>query len=268
MTGPARAEWAGGAGHLATGARQPGVADRGAGEAAEAGIAARLRELSDRVAAAATRSGRPPDDVRVLLATKTVPAPRIIEAITAGARLIGENRVQEVIAKYDELVGHPHQSHFIGHLQANKVNGLLGKVSCLQTLDSAALAGRLQRRLEALDAQWDVMIQVNVSGEESKSGVQPAAAEDLVTALSALPRLQLRGYMTVGLHSADRRAVRAGYARLRELRDELAAHGVPGAAGATELSMGMSGDFEDAIAEGATIVRVGSAVFGNRPPPP
>jgi pyridoxal phosphate enzyme (YggS family) len=264
MTGAARAE----RGHAGSGAGQADTADAGAGEAAEAGIAARLRALSDRVAAAATRSGRSPDDVCVLLATKTVPAPRIIEAIAAGARLIGENRVQEVIAKYDELAGHPHQSHFIGHLQANKVNALLGKVNCLQTLDSSALAVRLHRRLEALDAQLDVMIQVNVSGEESKSGVQPAAAEDLVTALSALPRLQLRGYMTIGLNSPDRRAVRAGYARLRELRDELSAHGVTGADAATELSMGMSGDFEDAIAEGATIVRVGSAVFGNRPSPP
>jgi pyridoxal phosphate enzyme (YggS family) len=254
-----------------TGTADPGAdgaADAVADDTAGAGIAARLGALSDRVAAAATRSGRSPDEVRILLATKTVPASRIIEAITAGARLIGENRVQEVIAKYDELAGQPHQSHFIGHLQANKVNALLGRVSCLQTLDSVALAGRLQRRLEAAGAELDVMVQVNVSGEQSKSGVPPAAAEDLVIALSGLPRLHVRGYMTIGLNSPDRRAVRAGYARLRAQRDDLAERGIPGATGATELSMGMSGDFEDAIAEGATIVRVGSAVFGSRPAAP
>ncbi|HET8591536.1 MAG TPA: YggS family pyridoxal phosphate-dependent enzyme [Nakamurella sp.] len=264
MTGPAHADGAQNADGAAPGA--PAQPLPGPDPGPDPGIAARLRAVSERVAAAASDAGRSPGEVRVLLATKTVPASRIIEAIDAGARLIGENRVQEVLAKYDELTGQPHQSHFIGHLQANKVNALLGRVSCLQTLDSAALAERLQRRLKVLDAHLDVMIQVNVSGEASKFGVPPSAAENLVTALAELPRLHLRGYMTIGLNSPDRVAVRAGYARLRDLRDDLAARGLPGAPGAGELSMGMSGDFPDAIAEGATIVRVGSAVFGQRPP--
>jgi pyridoxal phosphate enzyme (YggS family) len=234
---------------------------------ASAAVSDRFAAMRRSVADAAVAAGRDPAEVRILLATKTVEPARIIAAINAGADLIGENRVQEVLAKYDDLAPYPHQSHFIGHLQRNKVNALLGNVSCLQTLDSAGLARRLQQRLEVMDADLDVMIQVNVSGETTKSGIEPEAAEDLVTALADLPRLRLRGYMTVGLNSPDHAAVRAGYQRLRALRDDLAHHGIPGADAATDLSMGMSGDFADAIAEGATIVRLGSAVFGRRPQP-
>jgi pyridoxal phosphate enzyme (YggS family) len=232
--------------------------------AADDPLRARLDLLRRHVEDAAADAGRAPGEVRILLATKTVQPARIIAALDAGADLIGENRVQEVLAKHADLAGHPHESHFIGHLQRNKVGALLGRVRCLQTLDSADLARRLQQRLEQMDAHLDVMVQVNVSAEPSKSGVPPEAAEDLVTALADLPRLHLRGYMTVGLNSPDRAAVRAGYARLRELRDELALRRLPGAERAGELSMGMSADFADAIAEGATIVRIGSAVFGHR----
>jgi len=238
-----------------------------AGEAGRDDLVDRLAAARAGVEEAEARAGRPRGSVRILLATKTVPASRIVTALDAGADLIGENRVQEVLAKYDELAGRRHESHFIGHLQRNKVSSLVGKIDCLQTLDSAGLAERLHRRLEAVDGTLDVMVQVNVSGEATKSGVAPDDAADLVRTVAGLPRLRLRGYMTIGLNSPDRAAVRSGYARLRTLRDELAGHGVPGAADATELSMGMSGDFADAIAEGATIVRLGSAVFGQRSTP-
>lgn len=223
-----------------------------------ADVAVTLAALRTRMAAAAASAGRAPDEVRLLLATKTVGPERIIAALDAGATLIAENRVQEVLAKADALAGHPHESHFIGHLQSNKVNAVLPHISCLQTLDSPELARRLDRRLAATGGRLDVLIQVNVSGEASKSGIHPAQVEPLVAAVGQLPRLRLRGFMTIGLNSDDAAAVSTGYAELRELRDRLA---VPGAA---ELSMGMSGDFELAIAEGATVVRLGSAVFGRR----
>ncbi|MET0966514.1 MAG: YggS family pyridoxal phosphate-dependent enzyme [Nakamurella sp.] len=228
-------------------------------------LVARLTRLRAEIDDAATQSGRAPEEVSLLLATKTQPADRIRVAIAAGYSLIGENRVQEVVKKAEALTHVPHELHFIGHLQANKVNQLLPHISCLQTLDSVELAGKLNSRLDILDRQLDVLLQVNVSGEESKSGVQPAEAVDLLGALAEFPRLRVRGYMTIGLNSPDRSAVRAGFRNLAELRESAVTARVPGAAGAVELSMGMSGDFVDAIAEGATIVRLGSAVFGERP---
>jgi pyridoxal phosphate enzyme (YggS family) len=227
-------------------------------------IIERLDRVRGQVGKAAAAVGRDPSSVRLLLATKTQSADRIITAIRAGCPLIGENRVQEVVAKADALSTVPHETHFIGHLQANKINQLLDHISCLQTLDSVDLARKLNARLDARDSSLDVMIQVNVSGEPSKSGVAPADALELFAALAQFPRLTVSGFMTVGLNSPDRAAVRTGYRLLAQLRDSAVADRLPGAADATELSMGMSGDFADAIAEGATMVRLGSAVFGAR----
>ena len=226
----------------------------------------RLRRVRAEIDAAAVAAGREPSAVRLLLATKTQPAARILPALRAGYTLLGENRVQEVVAKADELQVIPHEMHFIGHLQANKINQLLGRISCLQTLDSAELATKLDARLTARDATLNVLIQVNVSGETSKSGVHPERALEVFAAVAGCPRLTVRGFMTIGLNSPDAAAVRAGYRLLAELRAAALAARLPGAAAATELSMGMSGDFADAIAEGATIVRLGSAVFGARAP--
>lgn len=232
------------------------------------GVAERLSAVRERVRAAALLAGRDPGQVRILLATKTMPPAVIKEAFAVGGTLIGENRVQEVLAKADALADVPHQTHFIGHLQSNKVNQLLPHVQCVQTLDSAALAARLQSRLTVLDRGLDVLIQVNVSGEASKSGAAPDEVRDLVAEVSGCSRLTLRGFMTIGLNSPDRMAVRRGYAQLAGIRDRAVGEGWPGAAVATELSMGMSGDYPDAVAEGATIVRLGSAVFGPRAPLP
>lgn len=227
-------------------------------------ILERLRSIRAQIDAAAVAAGRAPSDVELLLATKTQSAQRILVALTAGFTLVGENRVQEVTAKLAELAAVPHRMHFIGHLQANKINQLIDHIDCLQTLDSADLARRLDARLEPRAKKLDVLIQVNVSGEDTKSGVAPERALDLLADVAGLPWLTVRGFMTIGLNSPDRGAVRAGYARLRELRDAALAQGIPGGDRATGLSMGMSGDFADAIAEGATIVRLGSAVFGRR----
>jgi pyridoxal phosphate enzyme (YggS family) len=228
-------------------------------------VLARLTRVRAEIDAAAAAAGRAPSEVALLLATKTQPAERILAALRAGYTLIGENRVQEVTAKADELVAVPHRLHFIGHLQANKINQLIDHLDCLQTLDSVELARRLNDRLERRERNLDVLVQVNVSGEDTKSGVPPELALELLAQLAAFPRLTVRGFMTIGLNSTDLGAVRAGYRTLAELRETAQRQRVPGADRATELSMGMSGDFADAIAEGATIVRLGSAVFGQRP---
>lgn len=230
--------------------------------AADADIRANLAAVRVRVDAACAAAGRAPGEVEVLLATKTQPADRIAVAIAAGARLIGENRVQELAAKDAELSGLPCERHFIGHLQSNKVNQVLRYVSCVQSVDGVELADRLQRRLDALDRTLDVLVQVNTSGEASKSGVAPDDAVAVVKEVAARDRLRVRGLMTVGLQSPDDALVRASYRDLRVLRDR-AADAVGSAL--PVLSMGMSGDLEAAVAEGATLVRVGSAVFGARP---
>jgi hypothetical protein len=222
----------------------------------------RLRAARSRIDDAASAAGRDPAEVRLLLATKTQPAQRILSALAAGYTLIGENRVQEVTAKAADLSAVAHETHFIGHLQANKINQLLDHIDCLETLDSAELARKLDTRLAARDRTLDVLLQVNVSGEASKSGVRPDEVTALLEAAAECPRLAVRGFMTIGLNSADTGAVRAGFRLLGEIQQE-ALSGTPGA---TELSMGMSGDFTEAIAEGATIVRLGSAVFGPRSP--
>lgn len=222
----------------------------------DTGLVARLQELSGRITEATTASGRAAGDVKLLLATKTQPAERIAEALRAGFTLIGENRVQEIGDKADALAAIPHTTHLIGHLQRNKVNAVIDHIDCLQTLDSAELAGRLDRRLAIDDRILDVMIQVNVSGEASKNGVAPADAAALLESIRELPQLRPVGLMTIGLNSPDEAAVRRGYAMLHELRDRLLPEGA--------LSMGMSGDHLAAIAEGATLVRIGSAAFGSR----
>ena len=155
----------------------------------------------------------------------------------------------------------------IGHLQRNKVNQVLATATGVESVDSLALAEALSVRCARDGRVLDVLVQVNVSGEESKSGVRPDDAPALATAVATLDGLRLRGFMTIGANSPDETVVRAGFARLRAVRDVVVGSGSPGTADARELSMGMSGDLELAVAEGATIVRVGTAVFGPRPTP-
>jgi pyridoxal phosphate enzyme (YggS family) len=246
------------------------------------GIASGLAAVRERVDDAATAAGRDPADVRILLATKTQDGATVREAVAAAAEhaaeagdarpvLVGENRVQELVAKapdLDDLVSAGLlEVHMIGHLQRNKVNATLATASCIETLDGSPLAEALSARCVRDGRTLDVMVQVNVSGEESKYGVAPDAAAALAADVAALEGLRLTGFMTIGAFSADATVVRAGFARLRTIRDEVLAGGAPGTADARELSMGMTGDLELAVAEGATIVRVGTAVFGARPRP-
>ena len=229
------------------------------------GVVARLGEVRARIAAAERAAGRDAGSVRLLLATKTVPTSRVRAAIAAGVDLIGENRVQELVAKAPDLADLPVEIHLIGHLQGNKVNPALRWAACVQTVDSLEIASRLSERSGDAAARLDVLVQVNVSGEATKYGVLPADAGGLAAQVAALPGLRLRGFMTIGANSPDPGLVRGGFARLRDLRDDVLASGGPGTHEATELSMGMSGDLEAAVAEGATIVRIGTAVFGARP---
>ncbi|RYV50119.1 YggS family pyridoxal phosphate-dependent enzyme [Pengzhenrongella frigida] len=230
-----------------------------------AGIATRLGAVRARIAAAEHDAGRPAGAVRLLVATKTMPASLIRAAIGAGVDLIGENRVQELVAKGPELAGLGVEIHLIGHLQGNKANPALRWATCVQSVDSPEIAARLGERSAEAGRVLDVLIQVNVSGEPTKYGVLPDSATDFAGAVAGIPGLRLRGFMTIGANSPDAGLVRAGYAHLRELRDAVVGSGLAGTTDVTELSMGMSGDLELAIAEGATIVRVGTGVFGARP---
>ena len=243
-------------------------------------IAENVQKAQEKVREAALAAGRAPEEVRILLASKTVEPDGIGQALTAGADLFGENRIQEALGKQDQLqqiiagLDHPVEQHFIGHLQSNKIKDMLGFASMLHSLDRPSLAKKLNTALERIAGQNDassselspplpfpVLIQVNTSEEESKFGVEPESAQSLVNLVLSLPMLELRGFMTIGLFSDDTGAVRRGFRRLREIRDAAQQH--TGRA-LPELSMGMSGDFALAVAEGATIVRLGSSVFGSR----
>jgi PLP dependent protein len=234
-----------------------------------------------RITDAAHVVGRDPAEIRLLLAVKTQPVAAVRAALDAGADLLGHNRAQELVATGPALaeVGTPaHEMHFIGHLQSNKVNQVIRWASCVQTVDTARLAERLDAAVARRAAgggaggddggasPLDVMVQVNTSGEPTKAGVDPAGAAELASAVGALPHLRLRGFMTIGANSSDVDVVRASYEALARVREGVLADGAPGTGDATELSMGMSGDLEVAVASGATMVRVGTAVFGARPP--
>lgn len=228
-----------------------------------ASIRAHLDDVAGRAAAATEASGRGAGDVRVMLATKTQDTARIRVALERGFTLIGENKVQELVGKADALADIPHEAHLIGPLQKNKVNHTLRIASCIQSVDNLELATKIDNRLGVLDATVEVFVQVNTSREDSKSGVAPEEAEALIAAIRDLDRLRIRGLMTIGLPGSSPAEIRPSYADLRALSARLRGAGVLPEA-ATELSMGMSNDFELAIAEGATMVRVGSSVFGAR----
>jgi hypothetical protein len=228
--------------------------------------------VRQRIAGACARAGRSPADVTLLLATKTVPAERLATAVRAGATLFGENRVQELQAKVaalrrvDPAAGEAAAWHLIGHLQTNKIKHALPLVSCIQSVDRPRLIDRLEQRLAREDRCLDVYLQVNTSGEASKYGVPPEGAPALVQQIQRAPHLRLHGLMTLGRLGATPEAARPGFAALRRLRDDMIGTGELDAR-QDGLSMGMSGDFEVAVEEGATLVRVGSAVFGPRETP-
>jgi pyridoxal phosphate enzyme (YggS family) len=226
-----------------------------------------LAAIQARIETAAREAGRDPAEVKLLPVSKTVDLSRIRWAYEAGVRTLGENKVQEAREKSEALADLADlRWAVIGHLQTNKAKYVARFASEFHALDSLKLAAELDRRLEIEDRTLEVMIQVNSSGEESKFGLRPDEVVGFAAELAAFERLRLRGLMTLALNSPDREAVRGCFVLMRELRDRMREE-VEFAREAGELSMGMSGDFELAIAEGATIVRVGSAIFGARPNP-
>lgn len=218
--------------------------------------------VRERIARAAEGTGRDPSAVKLVAVSKTVEAERVRAAIDVGVTDLGENYVQEARTKIGEI-GHAARWHFIGHLQTNKAKFVVDLFDTIQTVDRLKLAETLSARAAASERILDVLIQVNISGEETKSGAAGDEAVDLVRAVAALPNLAVRGLMTMPPFYDEPECARPYFISLRELRDRIDGLAIPGVS-MEELSMGMSGDFEVAIEEGATIVRVGTAIFGAR----
>lgn len=226
-------------------------------------FATRLQAIRARIDAACARAGRAPDSVALLPVSKTFDAARIRAAAALGLHRFGESRMQEVREKASQLQDLPVQWVVIGHLQTNKAKDAAALAVEVQSLDRLDLAAALDRRLRQLDRTLDVLVQVKTASEPSKFGLDPAALPGFLQTLAQdFPTLKVRGLMTLATHSDDPAIVRACFRRLRELRDALRTH--PAGAGVQHLSMGMSGDFELAIEEGSTEVRIGSALFGAR----
>ena len=223
-------------------------------------ISDNLMEIRGRVAAAAVSAGRNPSEVKLLAVSKTFPPAAVAEAFAAGQKCFGENRVQELEVKAPVLSSEI-EWHQIGHLQANKVRGALKFSSWIHAVDSLALLQRIERLADELDAHPKLLLEVNVSGEASKFGLKPSEVAPLLEWLPADAPAPVVGLMTMAPFDVPESTLHEVFGGLRNLRDQLQSatgHALP------ELSMGMSGDFEAAIAEGATIVRVGSAIFGHR----
>ncbi len=219
-----------------------------------------IRDVQKRIQDAAVRVGRNPSDILLLAVTKTVSSDMIQKAYEAGLKDFGENRVQEALAKIPSLPSDVHW-HLIGQLQTNKINKTLGRFVLIQSIDSVELAGAVSNR-QGSNIQ-DVLLEVNTSGETSKLGVDPLQAVLAAQAFCELPHLRLRGLMTVGPLTDDRRKQQDSFKKLKELFQQIQAQKWAGDSFSV-LSMGMSGDFEMAIEEGSTLVRVGSAIFGAR----
>src|SRR6185369_1621721 len=233
---------------------------------AEEQLGARLTAIRGRIAAAAKKCQRDPNEVRLIAISKTHPASGIKTVIGFGALDVGENRVQEAEGKISEIGRDAARWHLVGHLQANKARRAVNLFDVIHSLDSLDLAQRLDRLcLEEGREKLAVLVQVDLGHEETKSGVDESELTHLVESLGPLHRLELTGLMTLPPFFDDPEQSRPFFRRLRQLRDELAARGAFGE-GKGELSMGMTNDFEVAIAEGATMVRVGTAIFGARGP--
>lgn len=255
-------------------------------------IADGVHRVLDRIASAEQHAGRDAGSVRLLAATKTRDVGEIMAAIDAGVRMIGENRPQEVTAKAEGLMARCAERgfalgvaddsgiasasddsevaceripfHLIGQLQSNKIGKVLPVVNAIESVDSLDLAEKISRRAVARGITVGVLLEVNESGEASKSGCNPAYAIRVAQKIGTLDGLELQGLMTIGAHVSDETAIRRGFEHLRRTRDHILESGESGTQSCRELSMGMTGDMELAIAEGSTIVRVGTAIFGER----
>ncbi|MCP4716363.1 MAG: YggS family pyridoxal phosphate-dependent enzyme [Deltaproteobacteria bacterium] len=225
-------------------------------------IANNLHAIQERVEAAARKSGRNPDDIKLVAVSKTKPPELVRQAIDAGAAILGENYIQEAREKI-ELLGREVAWHFIGHLQSNKAKYAAGLFDLIHSVDSFRLAEALSKAAAKQNKTQAILIQVNTSGETTKSGAAAAETRALINEIAPLPHIAIKGLMTMPPWSDDPEDARPYFIQLRTLRDELTGT-VPETVSLTELSMGMSTDFEVAIEEGATLVRVGTSIFGAR----
>lgn len=230
---------------------------------APASMAARVQGIRDRMALACARAGRDPGAVALLPVSKTFGVEAIREAVSLGFRRFGENRTQELVQKAPALADCNIEWVIIGHLQTNKAKEVARYASELQSLDRLDLAQALDRRLQLEGRQIDVLVQVKTSDEETKSGLAPAELIPFLREVARIPTLRVRGLMTIAALSEDAGVARRCFAALRQLRDQARLEGIDGIS-LDRLSMGMSGDFEIAIEEGSTEIRVGSAIFGAR----
>jgi pyridoxal phosphate enzyme (YggS family) len=221
-----------------------------------------LEHIRGRIAAACARSGRDPDSVRLVAVSKTKPAAMIDEAAAAGQIIFGESYVQDFLGKIEEVRSKP-EWHFIGALQSNKVKYLRGKVALIHSVDRLSLAREVDRQWGKLGRTVDILLQVNIGGEETKAGTAEEELKNLVRRTAELPNVRIRGLMTLPPFLDDPEEVRPYFRRLRELAEGIRKLGIAGVE-MKELSMGMSHDFEVAVEEGATLVRVGTAIFGER----
>ena len=225
-----------------------------------------LEQVRQNIANAATRGGRKPDDIILVMATKTVEPERIREAIRAGGHIVAENKVQEALKKYEVLKNEDAEWHFIGHLQTNKIKDVLKFADMIHSVDRLSLAEKLDQRLQQEGRSLDILVQVNTSHEESKYGVAPEEALSLVKQTARYDTLKIHGLMTIGLFTKDEVKIRKCFKVLKEINDNIVKEGID-RVDMKYLSMGMSGDYQIAIEEGANMVRIGTAIFGARNTP-
>jgi len=221
----------------------------------------RLSQVLERVALAAHQAGRAVDEITLIGVSKRKPVEDMQAAYNAGLRHFGENRAQEVRDKFPGFAPEGITRHFIGHMQSNKVKYLPGRVDMIHTIDSSRIADTVDQRFGAQGLKIPCLVEVNISGESNKEGVEPSEALDLANYCAELPNLEFQGLMTIGPLTKDRDHIRKAFQEMRLLTDQIAQR-----VGLIQplLSMGMSGDFEIAIEEGATHIRVGTAIFGTR----
>lgn len=226
-----------------------------------------LKNIKDRIAAAASRVNRSPADIKIVAVSKQVAADRILEALNLGQNMFGENYVQEALEKIPLVKKRSKQKpvfHFIGKLQSNKAKKAAELFDVIETVDSIKLGLALEKHCAALNKHIDALVQVNIGGENQKSGIKPEGCEEIVQGLRNCKFLNIVGLMTMPPYFTDPEEARPHFIQLRHLAEELQAKNLLGQTGPVELSMGMSGDFEVAIEEGSTLVRIGTALFGRR----
>lgn len=222
-----------------------------------------IDHVEKKIAEACERAGRPRESVQLIAVSKTKPVPDLMEALNYGHNVFGENKVQEIRDKVEAMGTDGIHWHMIGHLQANKVKYLIGVVDLIHSVDNDKLAAEIEKQAAKHDVVMDVLCEVNMAGEETKFGLKPEETMDFVKRISELPHLKVRGLMTIAPYTEDPESNRVYFKGLRELKDRINAEHIPGVDMDT-LSMGMTGDYEVAIEEGATLVRVGTGIFGER----